>query len=98
MTGMSRSLYLGKSTMDNGFGMFRSFLKYKLEEQGKHLIVIDKWFPSSKTCFHCGYIYKELKLGDRTWTCPQCGRFLKRDLNAAQNIKREGIRFFYKGD
>ena len=49
MKGMSQSLRLGKSTMDNGWGMFTTFLQYKLEEQGKQLIKVDKWFPSTKT-------------------------------------------------
>ncbi|MDR2667019.1 MAG: transposase, partial [Holosporales bacterium] len=48
MHGMAQSLNFGKSVMDNGWGMFTGFLKYKLEEQGKRLITIDKWFPSSK--------------------------------------------------
>ena len=54
--GMSGSLRLGKSTLDNGFGQFRTFLSYKLAERGKKLITIDKWFPSSKLCRHCGYV------------------------------------------
>lgn len=93
---MSRTLRLGKSTFDNGFGMFRTFLEYKLHEQGKHLIVIDKWFPSSKTCSECGYVNKELTLHDRIWTCPCCGAVLPRDPNAGKNIKHEGIIEFYK--
>lgn len=92
---ISRSLKLGKSTLDNGSGMFRTFLEYKLQEQGKHLIKVDKWFPSSKTCHNCGYINKELKLGDRAWVCPNCGRIVLRDSNAAENIKTEGLREFY---
>ena len=92
---LSRSLRLGKSTMDNGFGMFRNFLKYKLEEQGKHYIVIDKWFPSSKTCNCCGYINKDLVVGVPEWICPECGLVVARDHNAALNIKQEGLRMFY---
>lgn len=81
---MSRSLNLGKSTMDNGFGMFRVFLQYKLERQGKYFVVIDRWFPSSKTCNHCGYINHELQLSDRVWVCPHCGEVILRDPNAAK--------------
>ena len=92
---ISRSLNLGKSTMDNGFGMFRTFLQYKLSEYGKHLIFVDKWYPSSKTCHHCGYINKGLALNDREWICPNCGTTVIRDLNAGQNIKDEGLRQFY---
>lgn len=89
---MSRTLTLGKATMDNGFGQFRLFLQYKLEEQGKYLVTVDKWYPSSKTCHECGCINKELTLNDRTWVCPQCGSFILRDHNAAMNIRDEGLR------
>lgn len=92
---LSETLNLGKSTMDNGFGMFREFLQYKLREQGKHLIKIDKWFPSSKTCYECGYIKNDLVLGDRIWVCPCCGAIIERDQNAGKNIKRGGLRKFY---
>ena len=92
---MSRTLNLGKSTMDNGFGMFRGFLKYKLEEQGKYFVVIDKWYPSSKTCHECGHVYRELQLGDRMWVCPRCGVLILRDYNAALNIRDEGLRMLW---
>lgn len=89
--GMSGSLHLGKSTLDNGFGQFRTFLDYKLAEQGKKLATIDKWFPSSKLCRHCGYINDGLKLSDRVWVCPSCGETILRDVNAAINIKNVGV-------
>ena len=91
-------LKLGKSTNDNGFGMFRTFLKYKLEDQGKHYVVVNKWYASSKTCSHCGFIYKELKLSERSWTCKECGIAHDRDFNAATNIKREGFRLLQDVD
>ena len=90
MKNMSQLLKLGKSTMDNGFGMFRTFLKYKLYDRGKQFIVIDKWFPSSKTCRFCGNVNKDLKLSDRVWTC-SCGKTLNRDENAAINILNVGL-------
>ena len=89
---MARGLHLGKATYDNGFGQFRTYLAYKCAERGKRLITIDKWYPSSKTCRHCGYIKKDLTLKDREWICPGCGRLIDRDLNAAINIKNEGLR------
>ena len=92
---LAQSLNLGTSTLDNGFGMFRTFLKYKLEEQGKHFIVIDKWFPSSKTCNHCGYVNKMLTLRDRVWICPDCGTIVIRDANAGKNIKERGLDLYY---
>ena len=91
MRNMSQSLRLGKSTMDNGFGMFRVRLQQKMELLGKQLIEIDKWFPSSKTCRFCGCINKNLKLKDREWDC-ECGVHLLRDENAAINILREGLK------
>lgn len=88
---ISQMLHLGKSTMDNGFGMFRTFLKYKLEEQGKYFVVIDKWYSSSKTCNHCQFVNHELQLGDRVWICPNCGKTILRDFNAACNILEKGL-------
>jgi len=92
MRGMAQSLNLAKSTNDNGFGMLRTFLAYKLAEQGKQLVIIDKWFPSSKLCRFCNKENKELLLADRIWTCSHCGAELDRDINAAINIKNEGCR------
>lgn len=90
MKGMSQALKFGKSVADNGWGMFTSFLHYKLKEQGKRLVKIDKWFPSTKTCSKCGAV-KEIKLSERTYQCA-CGLNLDRDYNSALNIKKEGIR------
>lgn len=90
LRGMAGSLKLGKSTNDNGFGMFRTVLAYKMADRGKKFIKIDKWFPSSKTCSHCGMIH-DLRLSDREWTC-DCGAKHQRDVNAAINIRNEGLR------
>lgn len=92
MRGMAQCLNLAKSTNDNGFGMLKTFLTYKLMEKGKYLVIIDKWYPSSKLCHLCKHVNKELTLADRTWTCPRCGAELDRDVNAAINIKNEGCR------
>lgn len=92
MRGMAQSFNLAKSTNDNGFGMLKTFLAYKLAEQGKQLVIIDKWFPSSKLCRFCDNENKELALADRVWTCSHCGEELDRDINAAINIKNEGCR------
>lgn len=82
----------GKATMDNGYGMFRNMLEYKLAERGKHYITVDKWFPSSQTCHCCGTIHSEMKdLSIRTMRC-DCGLVMGRDQNAAINIKKEGLR------
>ena len=92
MKAMSQTLSLGKATMDNGNGMFRAFLAYKLADRGKQLVRIDKWFPSSKLCRACGTIHTELTLSDRIWLCDGCGITYHRDVNAAGNIRAEGIR------
>lgn len=89
---MSQGLRLGKSTYDNGFGMFRNMLRYKLAGRGKYLIEVDKHYASSKLCSVCGYKNTELTLKDRIWKCPGCGTILDRDVNAAVNIRDEGIR------
>ena len=92
MKGMSQALNFGKSVMDNGFGMFVFMLKYKLMEQGKQLVKIDKWFPSSKRCSVCGEVKKTLLLSERIYNCEFCGMILDRDYNASINIRNEGIR------
>lgn len=90
MKGMSQALKFGKSVADNGWGMFTSFLQYKLKEQGKQLIKIDRWFPSTKTCSNCGNT-QSMPMNIRTYAC-SCGINLDRDYNSALNIKKEGIR------
>ena len=93
MQAMAKTLKFGKSVSDNGWGMFVTFLKYKLEEQGKKLVKVNKFFASSQTCSCCGYKNSETKdLSVREWTCPQCGTHHDRDVNAAINIKNEGMR------
>ena len=91
MKAMSQSLKFGKSVSDNGWGMFVSFLDYKLKEEGKTLIKVDKWFPSSKTCSSCGTVKRELSMSERIYQC-DCGNILDRDVNAAINIKNEALR------
>ena len=81
----------GKATMDNGYGMFTAFLEYKLLERGKHLVKVDKFFPSTQLCSKCGAI-KKIPLSQRVYSC-DCGLNIDRDLNSAINIKSEGLRF-----
>lgn len=89
---MARGLRLAKATNDNAFGRFREFLQYKMAEREKKLITIDKWYPSSKLCRFCGSINTTLTIKDREWDC-SCGAHILRDLNAAINIREEGLRF-----
>ena len=91
MKAMSRCLHLGKGVMDNGYGMFRDMLDYKLKEQGKELIKVDRFYPSSKRCSVCGKIKRNLQLSERIYRC-DCGNEMDRDVNAAINIREEGKR------
>ena len=92
MRGMAQSLRLGKSTLDNGYGMFCCMLEYKQRRKGHHFIRVNKFFPSTQLC-QCGYKNPETKhLSMRTITCPVCGRTYDRDHNAAINIDKEGLR------
>lgn len=93
MKAMQKALKFGKSVNDNGWGKFVTLLKYKLSEQGKHLVKIDKWFPSSKTCSACGAVKATLSFSERVYIC-NCGNVVDRDINAAINIKREAMRLF----
>lgn len=93
MKAMSQALNFGKSVSDNGWGMFVTFLQYKLEEMGKRLIRVDKFFASSQICSCCGYKNVATKnLAVRAWDCPECGAHHDRDVNAAINIRNEGMR------
>ena len=87
MQGMSRSLHLGKSVGDLGWGVFIQRLTWACEKNGCLLVKADKWYASSKRCNDCGYEYKELTLSEREWACPQCGCIHDRDINAALNLR-----------
>lgn len=84
---------LGENAMDNSYGMFIRMLDYKLAAQGKVLFKVNRWLPTSQTCNNCGYVNKNLTLGDRFWKCPKCNRTISRDHNAASNIKDEIIKY-----
>ena len=90
--GMVRNHKLALAISDVGWGMFVNFLQYKLDREGKVLVEIDRWFPSSKLCSNCHYQVGEMPLDVRTWICPSCGTHHDRDGNAAINIRAEGIR------
>ena len=84
---MSRTLQLGKSVHDLGFGMFRRILEQKCKEYDTNVIYIDKWYASSKICNTCKEKNSLLKLSDREWVCSECGTVHDRDYNAACNIR-----------
>lgn len=85
---MSRTLHLGKSVTDLGFGEFRTVLEQKCNEYDTTILYADKWYPSSKRCSSCGAINKSLKLSDREWACTECGTCHNRDFNAALNLEQ----------
>jgi len=80
----------GRKVSDLAFGMFLKIVEHVARKKGKLVHYIDRFYPSSKTCHHCGCIHKDLKLSDRWWRCPACHRVVDRDDNAAVNIYREG--------
>lgn len=90
VSGLARS-NLAKSIHDSGWSEFVRMLKYKGRRRGCRVIVIDRYFPSSKMCRHCGHV-NDIQLSDRTVECESCSATLDRDLNAAKNIKQKGLR------
>ncbi|GLY51956.1 RNA-guided endonuclease TnpB family protein [Lentzea sp. NBRC 102530] len=88
--GMMRNRRLSHAIGDAGWGEFRRQLEYKCQRAGRTLVVVDRWFPSSKTCSQCGHLLAEMKLSARHWTCPGCRARHDRDLNAAKNILAAG--------
>ena len=84
--GMLGNRRLARRLSDAGFGELRRLLEYKCQWYGAELVVASRWYPSSKTCSQCGAIRAELSLQDRVFRCPDCGRELDRDLNAAINL------------
>ncbi len=82
----------GRKITDVSFAKFIKILKTKTK-----VVKIDRFYPSSKTCSKCGYIYHDLSLKERYWYCPECGTFHDRDENAAKNIYKEGFRVLREG-
>jgi len=90
VSGMVRNRHLARAISDCGWGEFRRQLAYQCERYGRELVVIDRWYPSSRTCSACGHRLAELSLSTRHWTCPACGTRHDRDVNAAKNILAAG--------
>lgn len=90
--GMMKNRRLAGAIQSLSLGEFFRQLKYKAKWADRTLIQVDRFYPSSKTCFKCKVVNKTLKLSDRTWTCPCCGAKLERDYNASLNIEFEGLR------
>ncbi|AYD47531.1 RNA-guided endonuclease TnpB family protein [Arachidicoccus soli] len=90
--GMMQNEKLALAIGEVGWHKFKTMLEYKAEWYGKNILYIGRFQPSSKLCSHCGHIFKELSLKDRSWTCQSCGTHHERDENAALNIKTFGLR------
>lgn len=84
--GMMKNKHLSKAIASQKFYEFRTKLKTKCDDNGIELRIVDRWYPSSKRCHHCGSIKSDLKLSDRTYRC-SCGYIKDRDLNASLNLR-----------
>lgn len=84
----------GGDVLSSGFGMFREMLRYKLERQGKQLLEVDRFSPTTKVCSVCGYVNEALSPKSRRWICPSCKTEHGRGVNAAINIKVRGLEQF----
>jgi len=89
--GMMANRKLSRAISDVGFYEFRRQLEYKSKLYGTELIVVDRWFPSSKICSNCQSVKDSLSLAERTYRCDSCGLVLDRDLNAAKNLCSVGL-------
>jgi len=89
--GMVKNHKLAKHISDASWGTFVRLLEYKANWNDKQIVKINRWYPSSKTCCECGWINQDLNLSIREWTCKN-GHVLDRDLNAAKNIFKEGLK------
>ena len=92
VSGMVKNHKLAEAIMEVSWYRFKEILIYKAKWYDRNVISVDRWFPSSKTCSSCGYKNSGLTLQDREWVCPVCGAHHDRDLNAATNIKNEGLK------
>lgn len=95
--GMTKNHCLAKAISDAGWGTLTRFIEYKCERDGKAFIRTNRWFPSSKTCSACGHVCDRMGLEVRHWACSHCGASHDRDVNAAHNIRDEGIRMLASG-
>jgi putative transposase len=90
--GMLANHCLAQATSDASFFEVKRQLLYKSEESGGSVQLVDRWYASSKTCHHCGWVKQDLTLADRVWVCEQCGAVNERDVNASLNVRDEAFR------
>ena len=96
--GMVKNRSLARAIADQGWRSLRVMLTYKAERCGRTLVVIDRWFPSSKRCNKCGHQAAKMPLNVREWECPECGAIHDRDVNAARNVLAAGLAVIACGD
>jgi putative transposase len=89
--GMIKNRKLSRSISDMGFFEFRRQLEYKAAMNNKKIIIVDRWFPSSKMCCKCDYKLDKLSLAEREWTCPGCKKRHDRDVNSAINLETQAV-------
>ncbi|MDT7785847.1 MAG: putative transposase [Pseudonocardiales bacterium] len=97
VSGMLRNGRLARAISDASWAQLRSMLEYKARWYGREVIVVDRWFPSSKMCSHCGIRVESMPLSVRVWSC-RCGTIHDRDVNAAKNILAAGLAAAACGD
>jgi len=92
VSNMLKNHNLAKAISEVSWYKFTTMLKYKAQWYGREIVIIDRYFPSSKLCNICGWKYHDLSLNIRKWICPECKTNHNRDINAAINILKEGLR------
>ncbi len=91
---MARNASWG-NVLNSGYGAFRECLRYKLERQGKQLLVVNRYELTTRTCSMCGFVQNSASYRRRTWSCPKCGTTHNREVNAARNIKAQGLAQYF---
>jgi len=94
---MMKNHKLAQAISDVSLGAFYTMLEYKANWNDRQFLKIDRWFPSSKTCSSCGWIKQDLTLSIREWTCESCGENHDRDVDAAKNILKQGLKILSCG-
>lgn len=96
--GMKKNQTLAKHIHQCNWGMLREMVQYKGEREEREVVLIPRFYPSSKQCSNCGHIYEDLGLKERKWKCSNCGTTHDRDMNAACNIKAKGEEMMLEKD
>ena len=94
LTELSKGLTNG-NVLESGYGIFRECLRYKLERQGKPLILVNRYQPTTRTCSACGFVGDAAPPKLKTWACPKCGAVHSKEVNAAKNIKAQGLAQYF---